>query len=158
MIEPLESVSLSILPTTRKTLADAGTPEEVAQALTQKSASATTQVGVVSASQARTPAPLQSGGAPSHHRPDTQRKDDAGNVYYSFEFTSKARGIVRHAITTLAVVNGACTESCYTCPALTPPDAAGKVFTLTTGSSERRWSKMAERLKMVSDSFSLAGY
>lgn len=55
VIEPLESVSLSILPTTRKSLADAGTPDEVAAALTQKSASATTQVAVVSANQARTP-------------------------------------------------------------------------------------------------------
>ena len=60
-------------------------------------------------------------------------------MYYFFEFTSKARGIVRHAITTLAIVNG-------------------KVFTLTAGSSERRWPKMSERLKTVSDSFSLAGY
>ena len=138
VIEPLESVSLSILPTTRKSLADAGTPDEVAQALAQKSASATTQVGVVSASEVCTPAGARSPSSlttPS----DAQRKDDAGNVYYSFEFTSKARGIVRHAITTLAVVNG-------------------KVFTLTTGSSERRWSKMSERLKTVSDSFSLAGY
>jgi hypothetical protein len=35
---------------------------------------------------------------------------------------------------------------------------AGKVFTLTTGSSQARWSKIAERLQTVSDSFTLLGY
>ena len=93
-----------------------------------------------------------------------QRTDPAGNVYYSFEFTSRARGVVRHAITTVAVVNGAsCAELCVASVSLREaPDAvttdSGKVFTLTTGSSQPRWDKMAERLKMVSESFSLAGY
>ena len=41
---------------------------------------------------------------------------------------------------------------------LTPPSRAGKVFTLTTGSSQARWSKMADRLRTVSDSFTLLGY
>jgi hypothetical protein len=47
--------------------------------------------------------------------------------------------VTRHAITTLAVANG-------------------KVFTLTCGSSEPRWGKMGERLRLMSDSLSLEGY
>ena len=35
---------------------------------------------------------------------------------------------------------------------------AGKVFTLTTGCSQARWSKMVERLQTVSDSFTVLGY
>jgi len=55
VIEPLESVSLSIAPTARASLAEAGTPEEVATALVNKSARPGTQVALVSATQARLP-------------------------------------------------------------------------------------------------------
>ena len=86
VIEPLESVSLGIAPTTRASLADAGTPQEVGASLVAKSAAPGTKVALVSA---------------------TQRTDAAGVTYYAFEFTSAARGVTRHAITTLAVANGA---------------------------------------------------
>ena len=86
VIEPLESVSLGIAPTTRASLADAGTPQEVGASLVAKSAAPGTKVSLVSA---------------------TQRTDPAGVTYYAFEFTSAARGVTRHAITTLAVANGA---------------------------------------------------
>ncbi len=39
-----------------------------------------------------------------------------------------------------------------------PSACTGKVYTLTTGASQPRWAKMAERLKTVSDSFTLLGY
>ena len=86
VIEPLESVSLGIAPTTRASLADAGTPQEVGASLVAKSAAPGTKVALVSA---------------------TQRTDAAGVTYYAFEFTSAARSVTRHAITTLAVANGA---------------------------------------------------
>ena len=87
VIEPLESVSLGFAPTTRASLADAGTPQEVGASLVAKSAAPGTQVALLSASQ----------------------RTDANNiVYYAFEFTSTARGVTRHAITTVAVSNGAC--------------------------------------------------
>ena len=86
VIEPLESVSLSVAPTTRASLAEAGTPQEVGAALVAKSAAPGTKVELVSA---------------------VQRVDPAGIPYYAFEFTSSARGVTRHAITTLAVANGA---------------------------------------------------
>ena len=137
VIEPLESVSLSVAPTTRASLAEAGTPQEVGAALVAKSAAPGTKVELVSA---------------------VQRVDAAGIPYYAFEFTSSARGVTRHAITTLAVANGAY-SACRSCLiALRPRSHAGKVFTLTTGSSQARWSKMADRLHTVSDSFTLLGY
>jgi hypothetical protein len=64
---------------------------------------------------------------------------------------------VRHAITTLAVVNGAALNiGCYL--SLADDGVAGKVYTLTVGSSEGRWAKISDRLKFVANSFSLAGY
>ncbi len=87
VIEPLESVSLSVAPTARATLADAGTPQEVGASLVGKSAAPGTKVELLSA---------------------VQRTDAANIVYYAFEFTSTARGVTRHAITTLAVANGTC--------------------------------------------------
>lgn len=105
VIEPLESVSLNIAPTTRKSLAEAGTPDEVAASLTTQSAGSNApQVAVLSAGQVLCGAPRRS---PLRLTPlRAQRVDDAKNTYYFFEFTSTARGVKRHAITTLAVVNG----------------------------------------------------
>ena len=91
VIEPLESVSLSIAPTTRASLAEAGTPQEVGAALVAKSAAPGTKVELVSAA---------------------QRVDPAGIAYYAFEFTSTARGVTRHAITTIAVANGTSLVAC----------------------------------------------
>ena len=86
VIEPLESVSLSIAPTSRASLAEAGTPAEVGALLVGKSAAPGTKVALLSSA---------------------QRTDANGTLYYAFEFTSSARGVTRHALTTLAVSNGA---------------------------------------------------
>jgi photosystem II oxygen-evolving enhancer protein 2 len=53
VIEPLESVSLSVAPTTRASLAEAGTPQEVAQNLVAKSSSPQAKTELVSSSQVR---------------------------------------------------------------------------------------------------------
>lgn len=118
VIQPLESVSLSISPTARASLAEAGTPEEVARSLISKSAGPGTKTAFVAAS---------------------ERKDANGTPFYVFEFTSSARNVTRHSLTTLAVTNG-------------------KVFTLTTGCGQPRWAKMEPLLRTVVDSFALNGY
>ena len=63
-----------------------------------------------------------------------ERTDKDGHLYYSFEFVSKTKSYERHALTTVTITQG-------------------KFFTLTTGSSERRWDKMKERLNAANDSF-----
>lgn len=85
VIQPLESASLSVSPTARQSLAEAGTPDEVAAALLAKSAAPGTKTELLKA---------------------TSRVDAAGVPYYAFEFLSSARGATRHSITTLGVTNG----------------------------------------------------
>ena len=151
VIEPLESVSLSVLPTTRASLAEAGSPQEVAQALVAKSASPQAKTALVSASQVRWRqtwatrlTPIMAAlltpfvGLSSTHTTH-QRTDAAGATYYTFEFTSTARGVTRHAVTCLGVSNG-------------------KVFTLTAGTSQARWAKVGSKLTEVANSLVLLGY
>lgn len=71
--------------------------------------------------------------------PLPQRKDEEGRLYYTFEFTSATSRATRHAISTIAIANG-------------------KAFTLTAGSSEKRWGKMKDKLNLICDSFVLFGY
>lgn len=153
VIEPLESVSLSVAPTTRASLAEAGTPQEVAQNLVAKSSSPQAKTELVSSSQVRVTRGLQHAycvatcripdiGVMAVHcaHPCLQQRTDANGVmYYTFEFTSSARGVTRHAVTSLAIANG-------------------KVFTLTVGASQARWPKTADRLRTVADSLVLLGY
>jgi len=63
-----------------------------------------------------------------------ERTDKDGHLYYSFEFVSATKSYERHALTTVTITQG-------------------KFFTLTTGSSERRWNKMKDRLNAANDSF-----
>lgn len=118
VIEQLESVSLNVTATQRASLEEAGSPDEVAKTLVESARSPTTAVELISS---------------------TQRKDENGTVYYTFEFTSATKKAKRHAISSVAI-------------------SKGKVFTLTTGASEPRWSKMKERLQTVADSFTVFGY
>jgi photosystem II oxygen-evolving enhancer protein 2 len=55
-------------------------------------------------------------------------------VYYDFEYTASTPRYTRHAMTSVTVGNG-------------------KFYTLETGSNERRWSKMADKVKKVQKSF-----
>lgn len=59
-----------------------------------------------------------------------------GKTYYTFEFMAKAPNYTRHALSTISVGNG-------------------KFYTLTTGSNERRWEKMKDKLHTIVDSFKL---
>lgn len=62
--------------------------------------------------------------------------DVEGKAYYTFEFIAQAPNYTRHALSTVCIGNG-------------------KFYTLTTGSNERRWDKMKDRLKTVVESFQI---
>lgn len=68
---------------------------------------------------------------------DASEHEVDGKVYYSFEFIAKAPNFTRHALGTVCIGNG-------------------KFYTLTTGSNERRWEKMKDKLHAVIDSFKLS--
>jgi|TARA_B100001142_G_C14210561_1_gene607437 photosystem II oxygen-evolving enhancer protein 2 len=65
-----------------------------------------------------------------------QRKDKDGHLYYFLEYVTKSNQYERHALTIVTITQG-------------------KFYTLTTGSSERRWPKMKDRLQTVIDSFNV---
>lgn len=115
VIEPLESVSVSIIKTDKTSLSELGTPDAVAKALVER----------VLASPSQKTQLLEA----------TERSND-GLTYYSFEFLAKASNFTRHGLGTVAIKDG-------------------KFYTLTTGSNERRWNKMADKLKMIINSFEL---
>ncbi|KAL6778485.1 PSBP3 [Auxenochlorella protothecoides x Auxenochlorella symbiontica] len=56
--------------------------------------------------------------------------------YYRFEFVAKGKTFQRHALVAVAVGNG-------------------NFYTLVTGSNERRWNKMQDKLNTIIDSFTV---
>jgi photosystem II oxygen-evolving enhancer protein 2 len=116
VIEPLESVALNIYPTSRESLAEVGTPDEVAKTLVSKA--------------------LAIPGAQAKVLKTAQRKDKEGHLYYALEYVTKTNSYERHALTIVTITQG-------------------KFYTLTTGSSERRWAKMKDRLQTTVDSFNV---
>ncbi|KAL2644733.1 hypothetical protein R1flu_012320 [Riccia fluitans] len=85
VIEPLESVSVSIIKTDKATLQELGSPEEVAKALVEKVLSSPTQkVSLVSA----------------------KEKTENDRTYYQFEFVAKAKNFTRHALGAVAIKDG----------------------------------------------------
>jgi len=66
----------------------------------------------------------------------SERTDKDGHLYYQFEFVTKTKSYERHALTVVTVTQG-------------------KFYTLTTGASEKRWSKMKERLSATVGSFNV---
>ena len=64
----------------------------------------------------------------------SERTDKDGHLYYQFEFVTRTKSYERHALTVVTVTQG-------------------KFYTLTTGSSEKRWNKMKERLAATVGSF-----
>jgi photosystem II oxygen-evolving enhancer protein 2 len=64
----------------------------------------------------------------------SERTDKDGHLYYQFEFVTKTKSYERHALTVVTITQG-------------------KFYTLTTGSSEKRWNKMQDRLKATVGSF-----
>jgi photosystem II oxygen-evolving enhancer protein 2 len=114
VIEPLESVSVSYIPTEKTTIAEYGDVKEVSYTLVRKVLTTVNQdVKLVSCE---------------------ERKDAGGRVYYDFEYTASTPRYTRHAMASVTVGNG-------------------KFYTLETGANERRWNKMADKIKKVQKSF-----
>ncbi|BDA43123.1 PsbP-like protein 1, chloroplastic [Coccomyxa sp. Obi] len=85
VIEPLESVSVSITQTDKANVAEFGSPAEVAVTLAEKVLTPPKQdVKVL----------------------DVSQKEKDGRMYYTFEFASKASNYIRHALAVVTVANG----------------------------------------------------
>ncbi|MQL80661.1 hypothetical protein Taro_013127 [Colocasia esculenta] len=85
VIEPLESVSVNLVTTSKQDIRDLGAPKEVAEALVRKVLAPSTQkTKVVEASE---------------HEVD-------GKTYYQFEFIAQAPNFTRHALGAITIGNG----------------------------------------------------
>ncbi|KAF3330368.1 hypothetical protein FCM35_KLT03722 [Carex littledalei] len=85
VIEPLESVSVNLIPTVKQDIRELGSPQEVAGTLVKKVLAPPTQkTKLIEASE----------------------HDVDGKAYYTFEFTAQAPNFTRHALGTVAVANG----------------------------------------------------
>ncbi|KAH9531143.1 hypothetical protein CY35_19G021500 [Sphagnum magellanicum] len=115
VIEPLESVSVSIIKTDKDSLQDLGSADQVAKALVERVLASPTQKTQLI---------------------EAKERSADGKTYYTFEFLAKAPNYTRHALGTVSIKDG-------------------KFYTLTTGANERRWEKMADKLKTVVNSFEL---
>ncbi|KAL7119209.1 hypothetical protein ACP275_02G049700 [Erythranthe tilingii] len=115
VIEPLESVSVNLIPTVKQDIRDFGPPQEVAETLIKRVlASSSQKTKLIEATE----------------------HDVDGKAYYTIEFIAQAPTYTRHALSTVCIGNG-------------------KFYTVTTGSNERRWDKMKDRLKTVVESFQI---
>ncbi|GMI90307.1 hypothetical protein HRI_002700000 [Hibiscus trionum] len=85
VIEPLESVSVNLIPTNKEDIRDFGSPQEVADTLIKKVLAPPTQKTKL----------IQ---AAEH--------DEDGKAYYTFEFITRAPNYTRHALTAVSIGNG----------------------------------------------------
>ncbi|RWR95472.1 psbP-like protein 1, chloroplastic [Cinnamomum micranthum f. kanehirae] len=127
VIEPLESVSVNIVPTGKESVRDLGSPQEVAEVLIKKVLAPPSQKTklIEAAEVALLPFPSV-----------CALRNDDGEAYYTFEFIAQAPNFTRHALGVICIGNG-------------------KFYTVTTGANERRWDKMKDRLHTVIDSFKI---
>ncbi|GER40146.1 oxygen-evolving enhancer protein 2 [Striga asiatica] len=141
VIEPLESVSVNMIPTAKQDIREFGPPKEVAETLIKNVlASPSQKTKLIEASELlhflvsftiMEVFNLLYAGDRQHLPHEVE-----GKAYYTFEFTAQAPNYTRHALSTISIGNG-------------------KFYTLTTGANERRWEKMKDRLKTVVDSFQI---
>jgi photosystem II oxygen-evolving enhancer protein 2 len=113
VIEPLESVSVNLVPTEKKDVTEYGDVKEVAFTLADKVLTNPNQETILL---------------------DAQERKVNDRAYYDFEFLARSRGFTRHAVASVTVANG-------------------KFYTLVTGSNEKRWGKMSNKIKTVVKSF-----
>ncbi|XVF75397.1 hypothetical protein PTKIN_Ptkin13bG0184900 [Pterospermum kingtungense] len=85
VIEPLESVSVNMIPTSKQDIRDFGPPQEVAETLIKKVLAPPNQKTKLI-------------GAAEH--------DADGKAYYTFEFVTQAPNYTRHALTAVTIGNG----------------------------------------------------
>ena len=113
VIEPLETVSVNLVPSDKKDILEYGDAKEVAFTLADKVLTGPTQeVSLVNA---------------------TERLLN-GRRYIDFEYLVKSRGYTKHALASVTIANG-------------------KLYTLETGSNERRWGKVGPKVAGVISSF-----
>ncbi|KAK4350363.1 hypothetical protein RND71_029676 [Anisodus tanguticus] len=85
VIEPLESVSVNLVPSSKEDIRDFGSPQQVAEILIKKFlASPSQKTKLIEASE----------------------RDVDGKTYYTFEFTAQAPNYTRHALTAVCIGNG----------------------------------------------------
>ncbi|KAF7820476.1 psbP-like protein 1, chloroplastic [Senna tora] len=85
VIEPLESVSVNMIPTGKQDIRDFGPPEEVAKTLIKKVLAPSNQkIKLIQA----------------------KEQDVEGKAYYQFEFVAQAPNYTRHALSTVSIGNG----------------------------------------------------
>ncbi|KAF8395067.1 hypothetical protein HHK36_019007 [Tetracentron sinense] len=85
VIEPLESVSVNLIPTNKQDIRDLGSPQEVAEALIRKVLAPPSQkTKLVEATE----------------------HDVDGKAYYAFEFIAQAPNYTRHALGAISIGNG----------------------------------------------------
>ncbi|KAJ4834849.1 phycocyanin alpha-subunit phycocyanobilin lyase [Turnera subulata] len=127
VIEPLESVSINLIPTAKQDIRDFGPPQQVAETLIKKVLAPPSQkTKLVEAKEVYFNLIFSS----------VSSQDVDGKVYYMIEFIAQAPNFTRHALSAVAVANG-------------------KFYTLTTGANERRWEKMKDKLHTIIDSFKI---
>ncbi|KAK1653504.1 hypothetical protein QYE76_071309 [Lolium multiflorum] len=85
VIEPLESVSINMIPTIKEDIRDLGPPEQVAEALVRKVLAPPTQKTKLI---------------------EAKQTEIDGRAYYTFEFTAQAPNFTRHALGTITIANG----------------------------------------------------
>ncbi|CAL4941604.1 unnamed protein product [Urochloa decumbens] len=85
VIEPLESVSVNSIPTSKEDIRDLGPPDKVAEALIKKVLAP----------------PMQ-----KTKLIEAKENDVDGRAYYTFEFTAQAPNYTRHALGAIVIANG----------------------------------------------------
>ncbi|KAI5660037.1 hypothetical protein M9H77_28830 [Catharanthus roseus] len=85
VIEPLESVSVNMIPTAKQDIRDFGSPKEVAEILLKKVLVPPSQKSKLI---------------------DASEHDVDGKAYYTFEFVAQAPNFTRHALTSVCIGNG----------------------------------------------------
>uniref|UniRef100_A0A1J3HZ27 PsbP-like protein 1, chloroplastic n=1 Tax=Noccaea caerulescens TaxID=107243 RepID=A0A1J3HZ27_NOCCA len=85
VIEPLESVSVNLIPTSKQTIKDFGPPKQIAETLIKKVLAPPNQKTTLI---------------------DASEHEVDGKTYYQFEFTAQARNYTRHALGAITVFNG----------------------------------------------------
>lgn len=85
VIEPLETVSVNVIPTTKQNIRDFGSPQEVAETLLKNVlASPSQKTKLIEATE----------------------RDAEGKTYYAFEFITQAPNFTRHALASVCIGNG----------------------------------------------------
>ncbi|XP_057474825.1 psbP-like protein 1, chloroplastic isoform X1 [Actinidia eriantha] len=85
VIEPLESVSVNMIPTSKQDIRDLGSPQEVAETLIKKVLAPPSQKTKLV---------------------EAKEHDEDGKAYYTFEFIAQAPNYTRHALSTICIGNG----------------------------------------------------